>query len=188
MAGLDDGFFQRGWRRTLLALAVHCRREGSLCPCRVLLDTVEVDGLDATWKAARLVRRALGEGFRLEAVLTDTVVFAGFNILDPERLYRETGVPAVAVYMYPPRREAVERALRLHFPDWRERLAVLEEAWSRLRSAECRRGRLLLAAYGMEPRDAWRLACSLQLYTRHPEPLFTAHQAASMLSRTLGPL
>lgn len=188
VAGLDDGFFERGWRRALMVLAVHCWHGGELCPCRLLLDTVEVDGLDATEAAERLIRRARAEGLGLEALLTDTVVFAGFNILDPAELQRRLGLPVVVVYWYPPRREAVERALRLHFPDWRKRLAILGDVWARLRRVECSRGSLLVAPYGADYSYAWRLVCRLQLFTRHPEPLFTAHRAASMLSRALGPL
>jgi len=188
VAGLDDGFFERSWSRALMVLAVHCWRGGELCPCRILLDTVEVDGIDATEAAERLARRARAERLHLEALLTDTVVFAGFNILDPAELQHRLGLPVVVIYWYPPRREAVERALRLHFPDWRKRLAILEDVWARLRRVECSRGSLLVAPYGVSYSYAWGLVCRLQLFTRHPEPLFTAHRAASMLSRALGPL
>jgi endonuclease V-like protein UPF0215 family len=134
---------------------------------------------------AGLVRRALGDGLGLEAVLLDTPVFAGFNVAEPWRVAEETGVPVVVVYMYPPRRERVERALRLHFPDWRRRLRVLERVWDDLRLAACPRGKLLYAAYGLGAGEAVGLLCGLQLYTRVPEPLYTAHAAASGLSRSL---
>ncbi len=185
VGGLDDGFFRRGWSSTIAALAVMCWRGSVLCPSHVLLGRLTVDGLDATPVASMLARRALEEGYELGALLLDTVVFAGFNVLDPALLHAETGVPVVVVYWYPPRREAVERALRLHFRDWRERLGILEAVWSRLRRVECPRGGLLVAPYGMGYGEAWRLVCRLQLYTRAPEPLYLAHVAASGLSRSL---
>ena len=187
VAGIDDGYFERDWSRTLMALAIHCWHGGRLCPCRLLLDTVTVDGLDATDVAERLVRRALSEKLEIEALLTDTVVFAGFNILDPIELHYRLGLPVIVVYWYPSHREAVERALQLHFSDWKRRLGVMEEVWNRLRYVRCRRGGLLVAVYGADYAYAWSLVCNLQLFTRHPEPLFTAHRTASMLSRALGP-
>ncbi len=184
VAGVDDGFFRKGWSRCILVLAAHCRRGGRLCPCLAEASWVQVDGLDATEAIAGLVSQA-SERLGLAAVLLDTPVFAGFNVAEPWRVHEETGVPVVVVYAYPPRRRRVERALRLHFPDWRRRLGVLEEVWSRLRRAPCPRGELLYASYGLDAGEAWRLLCSLQVYTRIPEPLYTAHVVASGLSRSL---
>ncbi|ABM81312.1 DUF99 family protein [Hyperthermus butylicus] len=187
IAGFDDGFFERGWRRTIAVLAVHCWRGSSLCPCGAYTAMLTIDGLDATARAAELVARAM-ERHRLQAVLLDTNIYAGFNILDPEALHRETSVPVIVVYWYPPNRDAVRRALELHFPDWRTRLKLLEKVWSKLSKMPCPKGELLLASYGMETGEAWSLTCSLQLHTRQPEPLFTAHKLASMLSRQLASL
>ena len=184
VAGFDDGFFERGWEKTLGVLAVPSSRGSSLCPCGVYMSTLTVDGLDATARAAELVARTL-ERYELDAVLLDTNIYAGFNILDPETLYRETRVPVIVVYWYQPNRDAVRRALERHFADWRLRLGILERVWSRLSRATCPKGALLLASYGIGFGEAWSLVCSLQLHTRQPEPLFTAHQLASMLSRQL---
>ena len=112
-------------------------------------------------------------------------MFAGFNIASPQDIWEKTRVPIVAVYHYPPRRAAVERALRLHFPDWEQRLAILREVWGRLREAPCPRGVLLYASYGLSADEAVRILCGSQVFTRIPEPLYTAHTAASELSRSL---
>ena len=183
-AGIDDGFFRRDWAHTLLVLAAHCFIENRLCPCLALADTVEIDGMDSTEKAVGLVNKAK-QKLGLRAVLLDTVVFAGFNILDAEELYRRTSIPVVAVYWYPPNQEAVISALRKHFADWRRRLSLLEGTWSKLSRVKCERGELLVAPYGIEAGEAWRIMCRLQVYTRQPEPLFTAHVLASALSKRL---
>ncbi len=112
-------------------------------------------------------------------------MFAGFNVASPRDIWEETGVPVIAVYHYPPRRVAVERALRLHFPDWERRLTILREVWERLREAPCPRGVLLYASYGLPADEAVRVLCGSQVFTRIPEPLYTAHTAASELSRSL---
>ena len=183
-AGIDDGFFRRDWPHTLLVLAAHCFVEDRLCPCLALADTVEIDGMDSTEKAIRLVNKAKQE-LGIRAVLLDTVVFAGFNILDAEELYRRTRIPVIVVYWYPPNREAVTNALRKHFTDWEKRLSLLEATWNKLSRVRCEKGELLVAPYGIEAGEAWRTICRLQVYTRQPEPLFTAHVLASDLSRRL---
>jgi len=182
VAGFDDGRFSKSWRCTLGVLALHCRVGGGLCPCGAVTTRLRVDGLDSTDRVVEAVERARGLGYRVEALLLDTNVFAGFNVADPEAIASRLGLPVLVVYWYPPRREAVERALRLHFPDWMERLRLLREVWSRLRQAPCPRGRLLLAVYGAEWGWGHRLLCSLQAYTRAPEPLYTAHILASELT------
>ncbi len=183
-AGIDDGFFRRKWPHTLLVLAAHCFVEDWLCPCLALADTVEIDGMDSTEKAIRLVNRAKQE-LSLGAVLLDTVVFAGFNILDAEELYRRTSIPVIVVYWYPPNREAVISALRKHFADWEKRLSLLRDTWNKLSRVRCEKGELLVAPYGIGAGDAWSIICRLQVYTRQPEPLFTAHVLASYLSKML---
>lgn len=144
-----------------------------------------MDGLDATEAITGLIREALQQGYMLKAVLLDTPVFAGFNVASPQAIWEEAGVPVIAVYRYPPRRAAVERALRLHFPDWERRLSILREVWGRLREAPCPRGVLLYAPYGIPAEEAVRILCRSQVFTRIPEPLYTAHTAASELSRGL---
>jgi len=182
VGGVDDGYFERGWRRALLALSVLEKRGGSVCPRELRVGRVTVDGLDATDTLLGLL-----DGLELGAVFLDNVVVAGFNLLEPWRVTREARVPAVVVLRYPPRREAVARALRRHFPDWELRLSILERVWSGLRWAPCPRGGLLVAAYGVGWEWAAGLVCGLQVYTRVPEPLYLAHTAASGLTRSLGP-
>ena len=181
-AGIDDGSFSKEWKYTAAVLAVHCKVGGELCPCRVYADKFTVDGLDATEVIARLAGRA-ATSYRLKLLLLDTVIFAGFNIADIDEVHQLTGIPVAAVFWYEPDREAVRRALTKHFPDWQLRLARLEKAWNTMKRLACPKGGLLVSWRGI---DWWELAqtiCSLQIHTRHPEPLYTAHMIASTISR-----
>lgn len=187
LAGLDDGFFQKTWKKTLLGLAIHCQAPGGiLVPLDVFLEPVTVDGMDATQRAVVLVKRALRAGYPLRAVFTDTVVFAGFNILDPEALYRETMVPVITVNLYPHDEERIKRALVKHFPDHEERLRLLRSNWAKQRRVSCRKGSIIIASYGLGFPEAWATACQAQVYSREPEPLYTAGLLASTATRLLG--
>jgi endonuclease V-like protein UPF0215 family len=181
-AGVDDGYFSRSWRSTLAVLAVHCRLGSTLCPCTLYTGRFTIDGLDATQVIVELVRKAL-EKHNLKLLLMDSVVYAGFNIADIDQIHEETGVPVAAVIWYPPDREAVERALRLHFSDWQQRLHLLEKTWNTMRKLACPKGALYISWRGGDWWSIARTICSLQIYTRHPEPLYTAHMLASTLSK-----
>jgi len=183
VGGVDDGYFEKGWRRALLALALVEARGATVCPRGLRLGRVTVDGLDATRVLLSLLDGVEGLGL----LLLDNVVVAGFNLVEPWVVAEEAGVPVAVVLRYPPRRGAVEAALRGHFRDWRVRLSVLERVWGDLRLAPCPRGPLLVAAYGGSWERVVDAVCMLQVYTRVPEPLYLAHAAASGLTRSLGP-
>jgi endonuclease V-like protein UPF0215 family len=181
-AGVDDGYFTKSWKRTIAVLAVHCTVNNTLCPCAVYTDYFTIDGLDATEVIARLTLKAL-EQYNIRLLLMDSVVYAGFNIADIDALHNMIGVPVAAIIWYPPNREAVERALKLHFSDWKIRLGLLEKVWGSMRSLACPKGKIYVAWRGISWWDLAEIICSLQIYTRHPEPLYTAHMLASSLSK-----
>ncbi len=184
IAGIDDGYFEKHWASTVLAMVIYC----DSLPAQVYTTLVKIDGWDSTQKIIELIKRALSRGYLIEMVLLDTIVFAGFNIADPRKVYEETRVPVLVVYHYPPNRDKIVEALKKHFPDWRRRLAVLEETWSSLQRVTCPRGTLYAAVYGTDKTTAWNTLCSTQRFTRTPEPLYAAGVVASAFSRSLGPL
>lgn len=187
VVGVDDGFFKRGWRYTVLCGAVHCRCEGwGWVPVRLGFSLVEVDGVDATDSLVSLVE---GLGVEPALVVVDTPIFAGFNVADLVEAWRRLRVPIASVHMYWPDIDAIGWALRRHFVDWRERFVRVEVVYSLLRRLVCSRGReLYVAVVGGSYGEAARLLCSLQLYSRVPEPLYTAGRVASRLSRRLAGL
>ncbi len=183
IGGIDDGFFNKSWKYTSAVLAIHCYKDNFLCPCKVYLDRFTVDGMDATDVIVSLAKKALRNISNLRMLLLDTPIFAGFNVAEPWSIYDRTSIPVVVVVWYQPNRDAVERALRLHFEDWKVRLAILDRVWRDLKKVICPRGELFIATYGVDYISAWKEICKLQLYTRQPEPLYTAHMFASIVSK-----
>ncbi len=181
--GIDDGYFERGQKETILSLAIHCASKNYYCPTRIYATRIRVDGTDSTEKAIELLEKSKADNISLSAVLLDTNIFAGFNILDPEHLYSHTKIPVIVAYWYPINEEAIESALYKHFNDWHTRLQVLRHTWRRLRRISCERGDLFIAPYGIDYEEAWSIVCSLQIFSRQPEPLYTAHVFSSALSK-----
>ncbi len=183
--GVDDGYFKRGWRYTVLALALHCGDK--LTPSYIGFELVRVDGADATFRIVELVRRSLTRfRFDIELLLLDTPVFAGFNIADPAYIHTTLGIAVASIYHYPPNRDAIVKALEKTFPGETWRLKILERDWARLRKLHCPKGLLYVAAYGVTVTELYTKICMLQRFTRTPEPLYTAGAAASAASRLRG--
>ncbi len=184
--GVDDGYFERSWRRTVLAAALHCTTADGIVPCSLSATWITVDGADATYAIMEAVRRLQPPyGCRRLVLLADTPIYAGFNVADLEYVSEELGIPVISVYHYEPDREAIRAALAKHFPgeDWRVR--VLEKDWRRIRRVDCSRGVLYASTYYIGFLEAASILCRLQVYTRSPEPLYTAGVFASAVSRSL---
>jgi len=119
VAGVEDGSFE-AFRRGLAdadQYTVLCltKLRGAVIQ-DVRLRRVKVDGLDATDALLNMLT-----GLEVDAVILGGVTFAGFNVVDVERVYRETGVPVIVFSTDRPDVEATLGALRKHFSDWRER-------------------------------------------------------------------
>jgi endonuclease V-like protein UPF0215 family len=85
----------------------------------VRLARITVDGLDAT----DALLNNLGS-WETDALILGGATFAGFNVVDVQRVYNETETPVIVFSGECPDMNATRDALRKHFPDWRER-------WSR---------------------------------------------------------
>jgi endonuclease V-like protein UPF0215 family len=82
----------------------------------VRLARITVDGLDAT----DALLNSLGS-WETDALILGGATFAGFNVVDVQRINRETGTPVIVFSRDCPDMDATKDALRKHFPDWIER-------------------------------------------------------------------
>ena len=87
----------------------------------IKLTKIQVDGFDATEKVLSIL-----EAFEGDAVIMGGITFAGFNIVDPVRVHRETGKPVIIYSRKEPDNEGVLNALKAHFVDWRERWRIIQ--------------------------------------------------------------
>jgi endonuclease V-like protein UPF0215 family len=122
VAGAQDGSFEpfrRGHGRPMqyTCLCITKMRGGVIQGVR--LARITVDGLDST----DALLNNLGS-WELDALILGGATFAGFNVVDAQRVNRETGTPVIVFSGEYPDMEATRDALRKHFPDWVER-------WSR---------------------------------------------------------
>ncbi|NJE54231.1 DUF99 family protein [Thermococcus sp. 21S9] len=175
VVGFDDGTFSFSSklerRKTVLFGVV---MKGSKEVVGAVSRWITVDGTDATEK---LIDAVNNSRFRdLRVILLKGITYGGFNVVDLERLHRETGLPVIVVVRKRPDLNAMELALRKHFPDWEERVELLRKAPPLL---EMIPGKLYVQALGVSPDVAFEVVRVTTKTGLIPEPLRLAHIMAS---------
>jgi endonuclease V-like protein UPF0215 family len=167
--GIDDGPFDRRRRGDVLVVGAIYRGGDSFDG--LLTTRIRKDGWNAT---DRIVAMLDGSKFlaQLHYVMLDGIALGGFNVVDVERLHRETGLKVLVAVRRKPDLAAVRRAL--------ERTTRPEVRWEILRRAGAihRIGKLYCQFQGMdlpEARDLVRLTCTR---SDVPEPIRAAHLIA----------
>ncbi|MBP2145644.1 endonuclease V-like protein UPF0215 family [Methanofollis sp. W23] len=140
---------------------------------------VTVGGMDATNAVISLFKAFEREDVNL--IMLSGCVIAWYNIISPEEVWRETGVPVVVVTYEDS--EGLKEEIGAHFPGDEERL----EAYRRLGARTPRTHRtgytVYLRAAGIDVQEAGALVEGFTLEGKVPEPLRTARLAARALMR-----
>jgi endonuclease V-like protein UPF0215 family len=175
--GVDDGAFygrkEQARKTTLLVVLL----EGPQI-LELRLGAIEVDGTDAS-----TVLRSLLSSLSYDVVMLSGISFGGFNLVDMNRLARSTGKPVIAVIREKPNNKAVHAALRKHFPDWRERWRIVQDAGP-LYSCKplAHEPKLYFEVKGASPALARRFIVASSQISRLPEPV----RVAGILAKGLG--
>ncbi|BAD86222.1 hypothetical protein, conserved, DUF99 family [Thermococcus kodakarensis KOD1] len=173
--GFDDGTFSFSSKlkheKTILIGVV---MKGSLEVVGVLSRWITVDGRDVTDAMINSVNSSRFKDLRV--ILLKGITYAGFNVVDLERLHNETGLPVVVVVRKKPDILAMEDALRKHFRDAEERIALLRKTPPLV---ELVPDKLYFQTVGLDEKTAAEV---IKVTTRTgfiPEPLRLAHMIAS---------
>ncbi len=171
--GIDDGPFTKQQETAPLIAAL---LEGPHLQ-KVHATRIAVDGLDATEKALRLIRR-----WKPVPILLSGVTFAGFNLIDPHILHRSYRVPVIVVVGSRPDNRAVKRALVKHFPDWKRRWRIISSLGPlRTVRTSLREPPIYFEFFGCSRREATSLLKAYSYISRLPEPIRVAGLVASGL-------
>ncbi|MEK7784307.1 MAG: DUF99 family protein [Chloroflexota bacterium] len=169
VAGFDDAPFDRSHRGDVLVVgAVFAgeRLDG------VISTRVWRDGANA---AQRLIDCLTGSKYfdQLQAILLQGIAFAGFNVVDLQRLHQATGLPVLVVARYLPDFQAIHEALLQQVPGGARKWRLIEAAGPMEPVAG-----LYVQRCGITPEDTAKLLASLQQNGHLPEPLRVAHMIA----------
>ncbi len=141
----------------------------------VVMGRCRVGGMDATDSVIGMVRRLGRED--ISAIMLNGCIISWFNIIDLDRLYKETGLPVICVSYYPS--EGIRHYIERYFPeDWRMRVEAYERLGERREYVNRNGFRVYLRWIGVEEDEAEGLVDRYTMFGRIPEPLRVAKLVA----------
>jgi endonuclease V-like protein UPF0215 family len=170
--GLDDAPFERADEDVLVVGTVF--RGGTVLD-GVLSTRVEVDGLDATDKVIELVSSCKFKDLRV--IMLDGLGFGGFNLVDVQRVYRETRLPLIVVVRKKPDFKEIYDALD-NLGEKQARVSMIERAGEPVK-VETRKNKWIYMQHsGIRKEDAEYIVKLSSTRSLIPEPIRVAHLIA----------
>lgn len=144
----------------------------------VLRSDVTKDGLDATDVICCMITRSKHYG-QIRAVMLDGITYAGFNVVDIQKIYRQTGIPVIVVMRSKPDFEKIKSALK-YFPNGGERWRIIERA-GKIEEipGEKERSSIYIQRAGISLESVTKIIRLTSIRSNIPEPLRVAHLIAT---------
>jgi endonuclease V-like protein UPF0215 family len=144
----------------------------------VLRSEITRDGLDATGVIAAMIKNSKHYG-QLRIIMLDGVTYGGFNVVDIEELYRETGLPVIVVMRSYPDFDKIRSALR-NFSDGEVRWNIIRKAGEIEKLSTGRNGTpIYVQKVGIGTKSAEKIIRLTSIRSNIPEPLRVAHLIAT---------
>ncbi|MCD6467826.1 MAG: DUF99 family protein [Thermoplasmata archaeon] len=175
--GIDDGPFTFDQKKVVVVGVV---MRGSGYIEGVLKEEVTVDGDDATGVLVGMINRTRHHD-QLRAVMLDGVALGGFNVVDVDMLYRETGIPVVTLTRDPPDFDSMKKTLRSKFVDWEKRWEVIKS--NVLFEVKTKHNPVYVSSSGVSREETEEIIRMFTIRGVVPEPLRVAHLIASAIVR-----
>ncbi len=172
--GIDDAPFDfRKDKETMLIGTVF---RGGEWLDGILRTEVKVDGNDATDKVIGVVKRCKFKDLRV--IMLDGLGFAGFNLVDIERVFEETGLPVIVVVRKMPDFNKIKKAIKnLTHSEFYNQCITKAGIPKRV---ETKRGKFIhIQFHGLRFEDAERIVKLSSTRSLIPEPIRVAHLIAS---------
>lgn len=186
--GVDDGYFDVSVKKTNIK---HKTVLVGVIVCNnifkdIFLDTITVDGLDATNTIYRMIERATSF-HTIASVLLDGVTYAGFNIIDPRKLYRLSCIPIIVIFRHRLDLDKIRIALNKHFPDSSYRYEVIDDVYNKSFEVLLPHLPTIIRIYsiGIDMNRARDIILKLCRVFADPYPLRIADRIASILGRII---
>jgi len=179
--GFDDGPFPpfakiRPGYQSLLVGTLMRRLE----PLWFSVRRITVDGLDSTDAIIDIYRKAPKKP---SYMFFSGITFAGFNVFNPDIVYRVCGTPLILIVDRKPSMSKVEHALKKHFKDWRERLRIIASHYPKhmlhVRSAK---NPIYFSVVGISVKEAIETIRMFTVHGKLPEPIRLSSILATRLT------
>jgi len=147
----------------------------------IMRTQIEIDGLDATKKIAKMIKNS-PHYQQIRVIMLDGVTFAGFNIVDIKELFQKTGLPVITVTREKPNFRDIKKALK-NLPDTEKRWNAIQNA-GEIFKVQTREGKepVHIGVAGISESDAEKILKKTSTRSNIPEALRVAHIIASGLT------
>lgn len=164
--GIDDAPSERTDEQTFLTGVVY---RGTEFIEDVKAEDINVDGESATEKVVSLYRKC-NNPRQIKAVLTDGISFAGFNLVDIEKVSEDIEKPVIAVTPNEPDKENFRQAMKEsdNYDERFENFAPHEEV-------ELEDGKCYIQYSGCSQNEAEQIVKNSIIHGLVPEPIRVAH-------------
>jgi len=179
IVGIDDGHFDKDKDKKALIVGVIMR--GGKQIDGVLSNYIEVDGDDSTDKIIEMIKRTTHIN-QLRIVMTNGISFAGFNIIDMNRIFEELKLPVIAVIRKKPDMEKFISALK-KVKNFEKKLEILKKL-PEPKPVRTKYGITYFQNVGISDEEAKEIILKTSINSRIPEPVRVAHLIA--MGVTLG--
>ena len=179
--GVDDGIFVPHTKGTVDVVGVVYR--GGYWLDGVMRTEVTIDGMDATEKIAAMIKKS-PHYKELRVVILNGITFAGFNVVDINKLFKTVNLPVIAVMREKPDLEKIRKALE-NLPGCEKRWRAIESA-GKIIEVQTRNTEeaVCMQIAGVSQEDAEKILKSTSTRSNIPEALRVAHIIASGLTRS----
>jgi len=177
LLGIDDGPFQFSDEKTVI-IGVVMRASGYIEG--ILKKEITIDGNEATNLIVEMINHTRHRK-QLRAMLLDGVALGGFNIVDIQKVFKDTTLPVITITRDKPNFESIKTALQSHFDDWKHRYNLLLDG--RLFEMETAYSPIFVKCAGISFEEAKEIITVATIRGVIPEPIRVAHIIASGILR-----
>ncbi|MBI4177686.1 MAG: DUF99 family protein [Candidatus Aenigmarchaeota archaeon] len=175
--GWDDGPFFKGDKTVPIFGAIF---RGGFWMDGLLSTRIRVDGNDATKKIFTSINNARHRE-QLRIIMLDGITLGGFNVVDIERLHKETNMAVIAISRKMPDFSKIKRALT-NLKDGDEKWALIEKCGAPLETKINGRS-IYYQTCGINRKGAEDVIKLSSTRALIPEPLRVAHLIASGVAK-----
>lgn len=174
--GIDDGAFTPHKKGFALIVGVVFR--GGYWLDGVMSTKVRVDGFDSTKKVTSMVVSSPHHK-QLRVIMLNGVTFAGFNVIDINKLHKNTGLPVIAITRNKPNFNEIREALK-NLPKSEKRWKTILNAGNVFETTTRNKNeKVYMEIAGILEEDARRILRLTSTRSSIPEALRVAHIIAS---------
>jgi endonuclease V-like protein UPF0215 family len=146
----------------------------------VLRRHIYIDGNDATFVCKDMIKKTR-QREQLKAMLLDGIALGGFNVVNIQEIFNETGLPVISITRDKPDFKKIEIALKKNFDDWKNRLNIMKNG--DLSEVKTKHNPIFIKCIGIELSEAKEIIKLSTIRGVIPEPIRMAHLIASGITR-----